>query len=268
VAYEAARSPLDLGSDPAPVRPGSKVGYVPSAAVLVRRSALEGVGGFDEDLASGEDVDLVWRLVADGGRVRYDPSVVVDHPARADLWAWAAQRFSYGRSAAPLAARHGRAVAPLQLTPATAAAWSLAALGRPAAGLALAGGTVAGAASRGGRDVVGPILAAAVGAQARAGAAVARALWREWWPFTVATSLLSPKSRRAALAAALVPPLRAWRATRPDVGAVTWTALWLLDGVAYGAGVWAGAAARGQVTCLLPAGPAGARVAPPAGTPG
>src|SRR5690606_10496937 len=64
--YEVASSPLDLGPRPSTVRPGGRVGYVPSAALLVRRVAFVEVGGFDARLRYGEDVDLVWRLVAAG----------------------------------------------------------------------------------------------------------------------------------------------------------------------------------------------------------
>src|SRR5581483_9209328 len=47
-AYERARSALDMGSQPARVRPYSTVWYVPSAAMVARRDALG--AGFDEDL--------------------------------------------------------------------------------------------------------------------------------------------------------------------------------------------------------------------------
>ena len=43
------------------------------------------------------------------------------------VWPWLDQRYHYGRSAAPLAARHGPAVAPVAISPWTAAAWGLAA---------------------------------------------------------------------------------------------------------------------------------------------
>src|SRR5262249_55053228 len=59
-AYERRRSSLDLGPVPAPVRPGSVVAYAPTATLVVRREALADVGGFDEVLRYGEDVDLVW----------------------------------------------------------------------------------------------------------------------------------------------------------------------------------------------------------------
>ena len=65
--YEAVRSSLDLGRREAPVVPYGTVSYVPSAAIICRRSALTAAGGFDETLRCGEDVDLCWRLVEIGG---------------------------------------------------------------------------------------------------------------------------------------------------------------------------------------------------------
>ncbi|CUR55603.1 Glycosyl transferase family 2 (modular protein) (fragment) [metagenome] len=64
--YEQARSSLDLGATPAAVKAGGVVSYLPSACLLARVEALG--AGFDEDLRAGEDVDLVWRLLATGLR--------------------------------------------------------------------------------------------------------------------------------------------------------------------------------------------------------
>src|SRR6202012_5155309 len=74
--YLADRSPLDLGPDPALVRPGGAVSYLPTACVLVRASAFR---AFDESLRYGEDVDLIWRLVDAGAALRYDPVLTVRH---------------------------------------------------------------------------------------------------------------------------------------------------------------------------------------------
>ncbi|HEV7861180.1 MAG TPA: mycofactocin biosynthesis glycosyltransferase MftF, partial [Acidimicrobiia bacterium] len=59
VAYEAVCSPLDLGPREANVRPRTPVAYVPTAALVVRRTALEALDGFDEALSAGEDVDFI-----------------------------------------------------------------------------------------------------------------------------------------------------------------------------------------------------------------
>jgi mycofactocin glycosyltransferase len=80
--YESAVSALDMGAEPASVRPLSAVSYLPSAALLARRAALG--DGFDETMQVAEDVDLIWRLAHAGWRVRYDPAAQVahDHPTR------------------------------------------------------------------------------------------------------------------------------------------------------------------------------------------
>jgi mycofactocin system glycosyltransferase len=73
--YEEARSSLDLGIYPAVVRPRSPVSWLPGAFLVARVDALE--GGFTPDKRVGEDVDLVWRLVERGWRVRFDPAARV-----------------------------------------------------------------------------------------------------------------------------------------------------------------------------------------------
>jgi mycofactocin system glycosyltransferase len=103
-------SALDLGSDEALVQPRSPVSYVPTTALVVRRRAVEEVGGFDESMRYGEDVDLVWRLVASGWSVRYDPSVTARHDEPSSRSARLARRYHYGSSIGPLSRRHGTAV--------------------------------------------------------------------------------------------------------------------------------------------------------------
>jgi len=54
--------------------------WVSGAALLVRRTAFEAVGGFDARLFMyGEDVDLSWRLRAAGWRLLYQPRLTVVH---------------------------------------------------------------------------------------------------------------------------------------------------------------------------------------------
>jgi mycofactocin system glycosyltransferase len=100
-ARNKRRSPLDMGKHPAEVGPGRRVSYVPAAALLMRTAALPDEP-FDPALRYGEDVDLIWRLIDAGWRVRYDPSVVVGHEERDTV----RRRFRYGTSAAPLKQRH------------------------------------------------------------------------------------------------------------------------------------------------------------------
>ncbi|MGH8997840.1 MAG: glycosyltransferase, partial [Acidimicrobiia bacterium] len=98
--YDTACSALDMGPIPAAVgAPGSRVPYVPAAAVVARRHALVELGGFSDDMPLGEDVDLVWRLVGAGWTVRYAPDVAVAHAPRRDWEAVLGRRFAYGLAA-------------------------------------------------------------------------------------------------------------------------------------------------------------------------
>jgi mycofactocin system glycosyltransferase len=134
--YEAVRSALDLGPDPALVVPRTRVAYVPSAALVVRRDAL--AAGFDERLHVAEDVDLVLRLHAAGWRLRYDPTARVAHDHRTTACAWWLRKAFYGTGAAPLAVRHAGSVPPMVLTPWTAAVSALLVTARPGALVAAA----------------------------------------------------------------------------------------------------------------------------------
>src|SRR5260370_15170787 len=103
--YLDARAPVDLGPREARVAPLTRLAYVPTAALLARCSAIVG-GGFDPGLRYGEDVDLIWRMIAAGWGVRYDPAAEVRH-LEAERWAAVlARRLRYGESAAPLARPH------------------------------------------------------------------------------------------------------------------------------------------------------------------
>ena len=127
--YEAVHSSLDLGEREAPVLPHSTVSYVPSAAIICRRSAIRDVGGFDETMQSGEDVDLCWRLVETGARLRYEPIALVAHDHRTELRDWLARKAFYGGSAAPLSVRHPDKTAPVVISGWALMAWILMALG-------------------------------------------------------------------------------------------------------------------------------------------
>jgi N-acetylglucosaminyl-diphospho-decaprenol L-rhamnosyltransferase len=57
-----------------------RVDWVSGAALMVRRDAFRGVGGFDPSIfLYMEDVDLCRRLRATGWTIRYEPSVIVEH---------------------------------------------------------------------------------------------------------------------------------------------------------------------------------------------
>jgi N-acetylglucosaminyl-diphospho-decaprenol L-rhamnosyltransferase len=67
----------ETGADPARPR---DVDWVSGAAVWLRRTALDDVGGWDERyFMYVEDVDLCWRLRRAGWRVAYEPAGSVEH---------------------------------------------------------------------------------------------------------------------------------------------------------------------------------------------
>jgi hypothetical protein len=67
-----------------------------SANLLVTRRALERWGPFDERLWPNEETTLLRRIEAGGGRIAYDPTIVVRHIRRPSLRGLARQCFGYG----------------------------------------------------------------------------------------------------------------------------------------------------------------------------
>ena len=250
--YEAVRSALDLGEREAPVVPYGPVSYVPSAAIICRRSAVVDIGGFDEALDSGEDVDLCWRLVERGARLRYEPIAMVAHEHRIEFWRWLSRRAFYGGSAAPLALRHPDNSAPLVIP-----LWSLLAWISVAAGSVpgvLAGVVFAGLYTRKLAAAVHdagltPADTASLSARGLGYGALqlSAALCRHYWPAALAAAVLSARCRRVIGAAAVIDSVHDW-ATRkrcPDesgrpIGPLGYMTLKRLDDLAYGAGLWAG----------------------------
>jgi mycofactocin system glycosyltransferase len=265
--YAATCGALDLGEREARVVPGTRVAYVPTAALVVRHAALLDVAHdgdvFDPGLRYGEDVDLVWRLHEAGWRIRYDPAVRVSHH-EPDSWpGLLIRRFHYGTSAGPLARRHPAAMAPLVLQP-----W-------PAL-------TVAGLLARR-PDVAGASFAASVLAMnrtvRRAGlpvTGVVDAMWtgvHQTWlgigrygtqfgaPLLVAALVAPGRStparrwgRRAAAASLLLGgPLTALATRRPALDPVRFVLGHLADDIAYGAGVWAGCVRARTTAPIRPA---------------
>lgn len=250
--YELARSPLDLGDQPGRIAAGTRISYVPAAAMIVRTDALRAIGGFDETLRTGEDVDMVWRLVDAGHRCRYEPAAVVHHRSRSSFAAWARQRVSYGRSAASLERKHPGAVAPLRMSGWSAAVWGLIFVRRPAAAIVVATGTIV-ALRRKLDDLPASesVRLAGLG-HLYAGRQVASAITRVWWPVALLTAVFVRRARLPLAAAATIPPLLDWLHRRGPFGPVRYVGLRLADDVAYGAGVWIGAAERRSLGALAP----------------
>jgi GT2 family glycosyltransferase len=95
-------------SPPQPAAFG-QMGFLPaglSANLAVRRRPFEAVGGFDEDLLQGEDIDLCWRLQLRGYRFAIAPDAIVSKRSRSEFVAAFHQGIAYGRSGVLLYRRY------------------------------------------------------------------------------------------------------------------------------------------------------------------
>jgi mycofactocin glycosyltransferase len=253
--YENARSSLDLGPTPSTVRPYAPVAWVPAACVVARVEAIR--DGFSADLRKGEDVDLVWRLVDQGWRVRYEPSAHVYHENRAGTRQWLSRKAFYGSSADLLAQRHPRKMAPAVLAPWSAGVaisllaqrkWSL-----PLACLlsGIAAVQISKKVARSNHPVRLGVALTADG--------VIVALWqasglllRHWWPATAVACCFSKRTRRAVLVVGMVDAAVEYWRTSPQLDPLRFGVARRLDDIAYGFGLWLGAIRGRSLRALLP----------------
>jgi len=262
--YESVRSSLDLGVREAPVVPHGTVSYVPSAAIICRRSALVEVGGFDETMHSGEDVDLCWRLVESGARLRYEPIALVAHDHRTNLREWFHRKAFYGTSAAPLTVRHPGKTSPLVISGWTLMVWLMLGVGSFFGYLAsLAAAVFAGTRIARALSVVEtePKEVAVVAAHGLWSSALqlCSAICRHYWPIAMIAAVLFRRARHAVLVAAVVDGVVDWVTRRGNadddtkpVGLLTHIVLKRLDDIAYGTGLWTGVVRERHLGALKP----------------
>ena len=264
--YEGASSTLDMGQRPSIVRPGSRVPYVPGAALVVRKEAAG--AGFAEDMQVGEDVDFVWRLGAAGWRVRYEPAATMGHQHRVRLHEWFARRKDYGTSAAALELRHPGRGPPVSTRPCgpRRPGWPRRSAIRAAGAVVTGTGTALLArrlAEVTGEDWRRPAGSAAwrLAARQAAGGTLAAArplgsaISRTWWPWLAVLAVIAMRRLRLPLAAlVLAPPLLDWLDRRPPLDPARYVAARLLDDVGYSLGLWQGCAERRTVRPLIPLG--------------
>ncbi|MFT4085952.1 MAG: mycofactocin biosynthesis glycosyltransferase MftF [Gordonia sp. (in: high G+C Gram-positive bacteria)] len=258
--YANGSSSLDMGPREAPVAPMTRLPYVPSAAMLVRKSAF---AGFDESMRVAEDVDLCLRTHQAGWRIYYDPIAKVAHSHRENLSSLLNRRRFYGTGAAPLARRHDGQVAPVMSTAPMALA-VIALLTRTRIGLLLAAIVIlrSGVAVR---RRLGDVPAANLLAAQCMGRAVgngllqaASAVLRHYWPVTVLAALIYPPLRRRIVELAIAEGMVMWVQSQvidggaPTIGPVAYTVMRRLDDLAYGAGLWQGVLAELDVAALRP----------------
>lgn len=96
----------DDGTGPAAT---SQLGFLPAglaANLAARRGPVESVGGFDEGLLVGEDIDLCWRLQLEGYRFAVAPTAVVAKRERSGLGPLFRRAVTYGRCGPQLYRRY------------------------------------------------------------------------------------------------------------------------------------------------------------------
>lgn len=116
--------------------------YAQTANCAVRRAAFDAIGGFRDDIRSGGDADLSFRLRRAGWELARRPGARVLHDTRATLKAMVRQRARHGSGCAWLNAEYPGAFPPSPLPGLTK--WTVLQLG--AAGRSLARGDREGAA--------------------------------------------------------------------------------------------------------------------------
>jgi mycofactocin system glycosyltransferase len=257
--YEESSPALGLGERACVVRPGAAVAWLPSACLVGRTERLVAVGGFDGTMRVGEDVDLVWRLVTAGQRVRYDPAHEARHDARPTLRAWIGRKFVYGTGGAALAERHPDNIVTAILSPSMGIA-ALALLARRPWSVPVAiAGTVRGVqvllralppgTDRPGIDRRGLAVRLSLRGLGWALRQESALVLRHWWPAVSGAAVVSRTARRvivSAMAVDLVAGVRESGWQRP----VTTFAGRRLDDFAYGAGLWWGALRSGSLDCM------------------
>jgi len=241
--YEETRSELDMGAVPSRVVYGVPVGWLPSATVIVRRSACSNPP-FEPGMRVGEDVDLFWRMEEAGWTIRYAPDVVTYHEVRTSLKDFSTRRASYGGSAAPLEQRHENRLIPARPSLTGLGVLTALALGRPWLSLAIAGYELSRQRQILDRDVPLPVAAEMTGRIIYSDAFwLGHLLRRDWWPVGALVLALTPKSRlaRGVAVAMLMEPVRDHLLSPTRLDPVRSLALRALDDASYGTGVIAGA---------------------------
>lgn len=252
--YEMVRSPQDMGPVEGPIQPGGRISYVPTAVLVVRRDTMLSVGGFDEELHVGEDVDFVWRLIDGGFTVRYEPAATAFHVHDRGLGSLLRRHAAYGSSAAPLARRYGKRLSPLRVSAWSILFWGLLAAGRPLMGLGVSL-TSAAFLARKLNMLEHPLREAMKLAglgHLRAGRSIADAVMRTWLPISLLAATVSQRARWTLLVCVLVPALLEWRQRQPTLDPLRYALFRLADDCAYCIGVWQGCLREGTLAPLVP----------------
>jgi GT2 family glycosyltransferase len=81
--------------------------HVPGCNMAFRRAALLGIGGFNPAYtAAGDDVDVCWKLLEQGGQIAFTAAAQVRHHRRNTIAGYLRQQRSYGRAERMLQGPH------------------------------------------------------------------------------------------------------------------------------------------------------------------
>ena len=251
--FESHHSPLDLGPIPALVRPMSRVSYLPATVLVCNVQLLRNAGGFDDSIRMGEDVDLVWRLIENGISCRYVPSIECPHSPRSTMRKMLKQRYDYGTSAALLDQRHPRAASPLRANALLLTTATTVLMGYIYFAMILVVPTMV--------YFMISLRSTSIPMATRTQLAwkglvsttrlFARAIMRVWWPLFFVASVVSLRLGVMLTFSAFVPPIVGLLRKKPDYP-IRYLVMRILENLAYGAGVWAGAIRARSLRCLLP----------------
>ena len=89
-------------------RIGKYTSRIATMNLLLKRSVIQDVGGWDEKLPSQYDTDFGFRLAAKGYKIAYEPNAVCYHFNRPTLKAFYRQQRQYGKNTLKLYFKHGR----------------------------------------------------------------------------------------------------------------------------------------------------------------
>ncbi|TVR97125.1 MAG: mycofactocin system glycosyltransferase [Rhodospirillales bacterium] len=264
-AFEAMRSPLDMGSTTGAVGPGEAVAYLPTCNLIVGRDAFLAVGGFSADMRVGEDVDFVWRLAEQGHRGHYASVAGIIHEHRTRPGDLLRRRVDYGASEADLQQRHpenGRVMHVPRVALVGLAALAALPVAWPAAAglLLLAAALVSAEAAMKWRRVQRLRLPVP---RARLARSIAREHGASLYHFghdvtryygvpLVGLAMLWPPLLTVSAVLMLLPPLCDHRRQQPALSLPVFIGLYWLEMTAYQIGVWRGCLARRCYRPLLP----------------
>jgi cellulose synthase/poly-beta-1,6-N-acetylglucosamine synthase-like glycosyltransferase len=89
-------------------RIGKYTGRIATMNLLLKKSVIEEVGGWAEDMPSQYDTEFGYRLAAKGYKIAYEPSAVCYHFNRPTLHAFYRQQLQYGKNTLRLYFKHGK----------------------------------------------------------------------------------------------------------------------------------------------------------------